>query len=78
MMCDMEYMSVHVSDWPSQVMGSTGIGQKVKQLEWQVQLVSQEAKDLVQPTWKPSLVITQGPGLRVSLEGAWSKSERKG
>lgn len=78
MMCDMEYMSEPVPDWPSQVMASTGIGQKVKQLEWEVQLVSQESKDPVQPTWKPSLIITQGSRLRVSREGTGSKSERKG
>lgn len=71
MMCDMEYMSECVPDWQSQVMASTGIGQKVKQLEWQVRLVSQEAKGPVQPAWKQSLV-------RVSLEGAGSKSECKG
>lgn len=71
-------MSERVPDWQSQVMASTGIGQKVKQLEWQVQLVSQEAKDPVQPAWKQSLVITQGSGLWVSLEWAGSKSKCKG
>lgn len=78
MMCGTEYMSERVPDWQSQVMASTGIGQKVKQLEWQVQFVIQEANDPVQPAWKQSLVITQGCGLRVSLEWAGSKSECKG